>query len=421
MADSRRNTGDIRDTSKIYLLLFTAFALFILNDTIRAMLSKSAVNMKFNLVFIMAGIATIAYLFYKENIDLRMIVLGLAIAGLAFLAIQSGSGKLSHNAKALATIFMPMLIIGFRIPEVDFNPFLRIFIRGFNIICILAVALGLVDYFTEFGITNFFIDYRLFDNEVSSMIRSAQTLGIYRLYSFIGHPLVTAWYLLIFYTLNVLYNRYYKPLLNDYFVIIVTFTGLLLCGSRTALIAALLMLIFLNNSKNKFAFISFVTALGAGLFSTSLFKENLLQRFVLYYEAGDISQGRNQAFYYVWHGYAKMPAWFTGGGLDSSYQITTRWGFIKSFEYPIIMLAYDLGIVAVILIYAALLLIPVYIFIKNRSYRILAFFLLIFIYMNGFTALADYSDYMGQFCFITMILLNLSSIIHKKTEGAILL
>lgn len=414
MADSRRNQSDMQDTGKICLLLFTAFALFILNDTIRAMFSKSALNIKLNLVFILIGILTIAYLFYKENIDLRMIILGLAIAGLAFLAIQSGSGKLSHNVRAFAGIFIPLLIIGFRIPKLDFKPFLKIFIQGLNITCILVVILGMVDYLSGFGITDFLINHNLFDNEASLIIRSAQSLGIYRLYSLIGHPLVTAWYLLIFYMLNVLYNRYYKPLLNDYFVIIVTFIGLLLCGSRTALIVALLMLIFLNNSKNKLGFISFVTVMGAGLFSTSLFKENLLQRFILHYEAGDVSQGRNQAFYNVLHGFAQAPAWFTGGGLDSSYEITMKWGFIKSFEYPIIMLAYDLGIVTTFLIYVAILLVPIYVFLKNRSYRILAFFLLMSIYINGFTSLADYTDYMGQFCFVAMILINMSYSINKK-------
>ncbi|MGE5458930.1 MAG: hypothetical protein ACM3NJ_00610 [Methanobacterium sp.] len=420
MEDSDKIQHAKIDHMNYYLLLGMALSLFLFNDTLRTMLIHSEINYKLNLLFMLFAVLTAAYMFYKKNLDLGILLVALTIIGLTFIAIESGSGKMSHYVRATAAIFFPILLLGLRIPEHDFIPFLKSFIKIFNILCIILLVAGIFDYLSDASLQTFFAQQKLFHEELANLVYTEKASGIYRYYSFIGHPLTNALYFMSFYMLNVLYNRYNKPLMNEYLLILIAFTGLLLCGSRTALLAALLMFVFLNNSKHKIAFISFAGVIGAGLFSTAMFKQNLLQRFILKAAAGDVSEGRNLALTCVWKGYVRPPALFTGGGLDSSYLVTKMLGFIKSFEYPFIMLAYDIGILAMALIYLTLFFYPLCVFIKNKHYRLLAFFVLLSIYMNGFNGIAGYNDFMGQFCFLAMILLNLSYLLQKRSKGAVL-
>lgn len=392
------------------LLLFMGLSLFVFNETVRPMLNKSVLNDKFNLLFIFVGLAAISYMFLSQHLDLRVIVMTLAVTGLALIALRSGSGKLSHEARMIATISMPLLITGFRLPEVDLTPFMRNWVRIFNIICITLVVVGIFDYLSGASLQLYWASHHVFAEDLALLVYDEHDSGIYRYYSFIGHPLTNAWYLLTFYTFNILYNRRFKPLLNEYLLIFITLIGLLLAGSRTALLIGLLMFIFLNNSKYKLALLSLLSILGTGLYSTSLFKNNLLQRFKVNVAAGDFSGGRNEALSWVLGGYIRPPAFFTGGGLSSSYLITANMDFIKSFEYPFIMLAYDLGIMTTVLIYATIFIIPLAILVRNKTYGILAFFVLLAIYLNGFNGLANYLDFMGQFCFVVMVLINLSGL-----------
>lgn len=412
--------AEIYDSDKVIggLLLCTAFSLFLFNQTTRAMLYQGKFNMSFNLLFICFAALTIGVLLLKEYVDLRVILMTFTFAGVVLITIiASGNNYLSQLLKVTISMVFPFLITGFRLPEPVFESFFGKFLKTANVVCIFLVCVGLCDYISGAKIQTFFAQHRIFDSDFAHLVLLERSYGIYRYYSFIGHPLTTAWYLLMFYALNILYNRYFGKMLNEYLVTLVALIGLLLCGSRTALIIGLFMFVFLNNRKHKVAFMLSLSALSAGLAMTTLFRNNLMQRFMIGMNSGDYSEGRNEALSRVINSYVHQPSFFTGGGVSYSWQVTLGMGgFIKSFEYPFMMFAYDFGILGVILIYALILLIPALICLKNRSYFLLIFFLAILLYMNGQNDIALYTDQMGQFCFFTMIMINMSYLIKRKRE-----
>jgi hypothetical protein len=141
---------------------------------------------------------------------------------------------------------------------------------------------------------------------------------------------------------------------------------------------------------------------------TPLFQENLLKRHLSILKTGDFSEGRNEIFKRIASGQVEPPNFFIGGGLSYSRQVAQEnISDINSFEYPIIMLAYDVGILGTVLIYTVIFIIPCWVFLKNRRMFLLIAFLALLLYMNGHNDIANYTDGMGQFCFIEMILINL--------------
>lgn len=373
------------------------------------MVNNSALNLKYNLLFIIMGSITICYLFINKSIDLLVVVLVMGITGFTLIALYNGMGRLPHYVRIIATISMPILITGFRLRQNDLEALMKNFLGTFNVICILLVAAGILDYMSGGSIQTYFAN-KLYEPGLAELVYREKDLGIYRYYSFIGHPLTNAWYMLLFYLFNSLYKRSFnKMLLNEYLLIVIAFVGLLLSGSRTALVIGLFMFAFLNSYKHKLAIFSYLSILCAGLLSSSLFQKNLLQRFMVNVASGNISGGRNEALMWVLKGFVKPPHFIIGGGISSSYLITANMDFIKSFEYPIIMLAYDIGILSTFLIYLSILFIPFLIFLRNRTYDIMIFFTLVTLYINGFNSMASYTDFMGQVCFVIMILINLSN------------
>lgn len=414
-----QNTG-LTESEKVIvsLLLGTAFSLFLFSGTTRSMLNHSNLNLSFNLIFICFCILTIGMLLLKEAVELRIVLITFAFAGFAFITLAAfGNIFSSQLLKVIVSMVMPLLITGFRLTEPVFESFFEKFIKAFNVVCIILVGIGIYDYLSGAAIQTYCAYHNIFDIDFTRLILLELSSGIYRYYSFIGFPLTTAWYFLMFYALNILHNRYYRHMLNEYLLTLVTLIGLVLCGSRTALVIGLLMFVFLNNRKRKAAFVILLSTLSAGLALTPLFRNNLMKRFMIGMNSGDFSEGRNVAISRVINNYVPRPPFFTGGGISYSRQITlSMGGVINSFEYPFMMFAYDWGIIGTVLIYTLILIIPGVICIKNKGYFLFMFFAGISLYMNGHNDIANYADYMGQFCFFTMIMVNMSYWIKGKQE-----
>jgi len=361
---------------------------------------------------------TIGSLLLKECVDIRIVLVTFAFTGIALITIIAvGNNFLGHWLRVMVSMVLPFLITGFRLPESVFESFLGKFIKAVNIVCFILVGIGICDYLSGAAIQTYFAKHHIFDNEFAHLVLLERSSGIYRYYSFLGHPLTNAWYLLMFYALNILYNRYFRKMLNEYMLALITLIGLVLCGSRTALIIGFFMFVFLNNGKHKSAYILLLSTLSAGIALTPLFQNNLMKRFMIGKDNGDFSEGRNIALSWVFNNHVKPPSFFTGDGIGYSRKITLMiGGFINSFEYPFIMFAYDIGILGTILVYTLILFIPVLIYLKNKSYFLLIPFITISLYMNGQNGIANYTDYMGQFCFFTMVMVNMSNLIKKRGE-----
>lgn len=412
------NTGLTKpEEATVNLLLGLAFSLFLFSQTTRSMFNHSNLNLSINVLFAFFGILTIGILLLKECIDLRVILITLAFAGVVLISVVAAGKSFSQLLKVTVSMLLPFLITGFRLTRPVFESFFKKFMKALNVVCIILFIIGIFDYLSGAVIQTYCAQHNVYDIEFTNLILMERLYGVYRYYSFLGFPLTTAWYFLIFYALNIMYNRYFGKMLNEYLVILITLVGLVLCGSRTALVIGLFLLIFLNNRKHKSSFFLLLSTLSAGLALTPLFQNNLMKRFMIGMDSGDFSGGRNEAFLRVVNGYVNQPPIFNGGGISYSRQITLGMGgLINSFEYPLLMFAYDWGIMGTILIYTLILIIPGLICIKNKSYFLLMLFGVIFLYMNGHNDIANYTDYLGQLCFFAMIIVNMSYWLKQKSE-----
>lgn len=420
MVKTQKLGNMVSDKAIIGLLLSTCGSIFLFNEPARTMFNQGKFNTAFNLLYIVFCSLTIAVFIYKECLDIRIVLVTFAFAGGALITQLASKPDLFHFVNIIPSLIMPFLTTAFIFPAALFEQFFEKLIKATNVVIIILVIIGICDYFSGAALQMFLAQHHIFDDDQARLAMSGHARGIYRYYSLIGHPLANAWYLLAFYILNILNNRHFKQVLNEYLVTLVMLIGLLLCGSRSALIIGFLMIVFLNNRKNKAAFILILSVVSVGLAMTPMFQKNIMQRFIIGSTSGDPSEGRNMALSWVFNGYVKPPPFFLGGGSAFSRTITSMMGgFISSFEYPFMMFAYDFSIVGTILIYIIVLVIPILIFLKNESYTILAFFLAISLYLNGFNAISNYTDYMGQFCFIIMILINMSYVIRSKREKSV--
>ncbi len=406
------------DQAIVPLLLCTAFSLFLFNVSFRTIFNEGSINSSYNLLFIIFGLLGIAVFMLNQLVDIGIVFLTSAFFGVTIFTVIYG-GQDSFQISIIPSMVMPFLLLGFRVPETAFNTFLRIFIKVFSLVVIIVVISGIGDYVSNKSLQVYFAQH-IFSNELARLVNNELSYGIYRLFSVFGHPLSNTWYVLAFYALNILYNRYYRQLINEYLLILVTLIGLLLCGSRTGLIIGLFMILFLNNIKHKLPFYVLLSTFCTGIVITPFFQENMMRRFFIGSNTGNFSGGRNEALYRVFKGFVEQPDFFIGGGLSSSRQITLNMvGVINSFEYPSVMFAYDFGILGTILIYLLILIIPALIFLTNRTYFLLITFLMLSAYMNGFNALASYTDHMGQLCFLTMVMLNMSYIVRRNRDEAL--
>lgn len=419
MVEAEKIRRLVTDKGMVRLLLCTAFSLFLFSEPTRAMLNQSSFNVSFNLLYIFFGIVTIVLLILMNSVDIRVALVACAFLGVAVMTlVLLESNFLFKFAVIISTMFLPFMMTGIRLPEVVFEAFIEKFIKGANVVCLTLVAIGMVDYLSGSALQMFLAQRHIFESDQARLVILEHSVGIYRYYSVMGHPLINAWYLLAFYSLNILHNRYFRVLLNEYLLTLVTLIGLMLCSSRTALILGLFMGVFLNNRKQKGANLLLLSVVSGGLSMTSMFRDNLRRRFALGMNSKDASGGRNEALTRVFDGFVTPPNFFTGGGLGYSRHVTLLMGgFITSFEYPFMMFAYDFGILGTVLIYMLILVIPVAICMNHKHGFMIIFLVAISIFLNGFNGIATYTDSMGQFCFFVMIMVNMSYVIQQRQEG----
>ena len=406
------------------LWIVLILSIFLLNETPRMLLIYKLSNNQSNIwyinfLFIMSVTLLFIYYMKREKINLKTIFLIIIIMGLLFA--NSLFGNINTNSFLLffITNAFPLMLIAYELDSI--NTITEIFLKIFNFIIILLTIYGIIDYLTK-GALQLFIADNLAYGELQLLINSEHGY-IYRMYSFFGHPLHNAELYIIFYTTNKVYNRFHKNYYNDYILLIITSIGLILSGSKTALVIGCFLFIFCSGiKKHKFLYLIFFMITISILFSSSIFKNNLFERFQIGIETNDISSGRNDVLKEVIRLGIK-PNWITSAGAGNSRNITVNaMTGAENFEYPPIMLAYDYGIIETGLIYALIFLYPFITFFRNKHWFILFNYLGLFIYANSNNGLANLgTDSMAILCFIIMLFINLSNqqklSLHMQNKG----
>lgn len=303
----------------------------------------------------------------------------------------------------LGSYFIPLILIGLKINSENFKQFFEFFLKIFNSIVIFIVVLGVLDYFWKYKIISS-LSF-LLSPRTEELVNIQSTRGIYRLYSFMGHPLYNTQLFLMFYVLNMLKHRYYTNTIKIKYILAISLIGISLTASKTGFILVGVLLLIFNSGKKNYKYYTIVILVVLVSFLLGMFDNTILRL-----SSESLSTGRNE----IWETISKNNLYpfkyFTGYGHSFTYYYNKiiPWAS-AAFEYPIRMFSLELGIINALLIYFFIFIYPIYFLLKGRDWRLLVGYLIIFIDVNTYNGLSNPGDNMLVFSIFIFIVLNLQT------------
>ncbi|WP_264448454.1 hypothetical protein [Bacillus cereus] len=393
-----------------YSIIF-CIALFVLNETTRKIFgsSISTVNILF---LIFGGIYFLSSVLHKRINPFILFIVSFFSIIVIFSMNTIWSYPSVYTVFTFVNLLMPLFLVGIKLKHEEALKALKVFLYIFNFFILILFLSGIVDVITKSAI-QLTLASTVFKGEGYDLLIIKENLsGIYRFYSFAGHPLTNAKYFLIFYIMNNIYAVKVGYLMNKYLITFITMVGLVLCGSKTALVLFVILLILYSNVKKyKFLYYIGIASLFLVIYNSDLFENNLKQRFVEGVTTGNISSGRNDLLELLANSSStELPEFFYGGGANSSREKALELGGgASNFEYPLIMLAYDYGILGTLIIYICIFFYPIYLFWRHKDFYTMVNFIFLTLMINSNNSIANLSsDYMAQHCFLILLLINVS-------------
>jgi hypothetical protein len=345
----------------------------------------------------------IAYLWIITNI---LIIISIALGGFK-------NTTLNNLIFWINDIFI-LIIIGIKSYKIiEIEKTVKAFIGILNCTIIIVVIIGIVDYLTGSKIQEILAEYYFNEGYFTRTI-IYQADKIYRYYSVLGHPLRLSGIILINYALNIVYRKYYESIININFLSAISLIGICLANSKAGIVSIVGLIILSNFSEKKGLILKivFTGTLLVVLFSTSLFRSTILNRFF----STDLTTGRSEIVSYIKTGYIPQPS-LIGKGPGYSYYVSNEAATgALSFEYPPIMYSYDCGIIGMLFIYSILFIYPIYILIRSKQWFVVFCYLIVFLQYNTHAGIVVQEDTMGQLVFFTYIIINIVGVNEKKNS-----
>lgn len=318
--------------------------------------------------------------------------------------------KLTNVILSITSYMIPLLLIGVRIKEESFENIFRKFLKILNVIIILITFLGLIDFVFRTNV-NIYIS-KFMTARLQELILNQQFKDKHRMYSFMGHPLFNTQLYLMFFSLNSIYSKYYRPILSKQLIIIISLIGVGMAASKTGFILIVLSITLINFKKSKIKHLIVVSV----AFSTTLYLgifDNTIQRFL----GGSLTTGRSEAWETVTNMGMFPIKFFTGygNGFTFVYNQYISWAS-AAFEYPVRMFSLEMGILMCILIYACIGVIPSMILLKRRHFFLFISYIIVFTDINTYNGLALLGDNMLIFCIFIFVILNMSDILYERRQ-----
>ncbi|CEH33397.1 hypothetical protein [Romboutsia lituseburensis] len=394
------------------IFIFFIITLFIFPQEIRS----GILGGKFGTVNFIAVI-TIGILFLKYIKNINKIYFAFwYITILIYLFTASlYEVDLGRIIKCILIYFMPLLIIGFELEKKDTIKILKFWLNTINCIIIVITVIGIIEKFL--GI-NIMIELSKFMTpRIRDLVMMQQSEKIYRLYSFMGHPLFNTQMYLIFFVINNIYSYYILNNRCKLWVAIFSIVGISLTASKTGIVMislAIVLLFKVDSKVSKIIIIALIIILGNEF---NLF-DNVITRFM-----GDsLTTGRSEKWEFIKSMNQYPMKFFTGYGNGFVFELNNYINWASAaFEYPIRMFAFEFGILTMVLIYIPIMIIPTFLLIKRRQVYLLISYYIVFIQVNTYNGLALHGDYMLIFCFFVFMIINISKMLKgdvKKYENS---
>jgi len=312
---------------------------------------------------------------------------------LCMISFSVGRSHFNNIPAYFLTLILPMLLMNCNFKNINWQAFFRKFLIFFNTFTYIILVYGFLDYILGGAINAWMCDHFFIESIVDSITSIYNTN--YRLVTPWGPSLFNAFIFIVFLIINTIDNtKNIKSQFRMYWIYIVTMFGIVLCGSKVALICVIFYIAVTRfEEKNKVLNILLTSLFLFVIFSSDFFQENIWRRIIEQYISGDLTTGRSYIISFIFSGKIELPGIFFGQGAGYSRalssQLNTLFGTATNFEYPLIMLAYDYGIIAT-LIYVYLMFIFPIVSLFQKKNKVMAWgYLVIVIYLNSFNGLAD--------------------------------
>lgn len=310
--------------------------------------------------------------------------------------------------KVIMVYILPLLMIGINIEKNLFIRLLKKIINLFNFLIILITILGLLEFILKIPISILLSNFMT--PRMQELIQIQQEREVFRLYSFMGHPLFNTQLYLMFFVLNNIYTKYFGKILNQKIVIIISIIGIGMTASKTGLILILLSIILVTHNKSYLKKFIFIFCILIIIVSTGIF-DNTLQRFA----EGSLTSGRSESWNYIIKNGIFPIKFFSGYGHEFTFKLNNYFEWASAaYEYPFRMFALEFGRLMSILIYIPIGLIPTFILLKRKQIYLFISYIIIFIDINTYNGLAVAGDHMLLIAIFIFIILNISKILESK-------
>lgn len=394
----------------IYVLIFYTF---LYSNVVRLLLSNlTHINLLYSYLPTILITGYCLYYFNRENGFILYVAFFIFLLDLISVGYYQIDIKKSY--RFLYSILVPLLLISLNLERP--KAIIKQFLAFYNILIIVNVIYGLVDFLTGKKIQTVLANLLYGTNYYVSIQWDMQS-QVYRLFSLLGHPLTNMLLLIIFISMNLAYTHYYNEKTNVplNIVFLITIIGTVVCNSKfgIGIISAILISIIIVKKK-KLRNLLLLLIICLSVLGIGPVKQNIVQRFLMASENGDLTNGRMSAMDYLSNSDVPFPNVFIGKGMGTSDSLLQSVSSLNNIELPTVMYMYDYGIFITFLIYLILYLYPIIIFFKNRHFYLAFLFTLIFIFANSYNGMAVSLGITQILTFITMLLINMSNDIKMK-------
>lgn len=394
----------------IFILFYYTFCYTVI---IRLILGEiTHLNLMYSIVPCL--VIVLYYLVFTKFINLFVLYLVIFIFSINIVSIVYFNIPFSGVYRFIVSLLIPLLVVGIKLQESKM--IFKRFIKIYNWIIIINIFYGLIDYVLHKKLQFLLADFLLFSS-ISRSIQADLNTDVYRLFSLLGHPLTNTLLLIIFIGINLLYQHYYKDNINfnTAIIFLTTIVGSFLCNSKFGILIILLILLSaILTGSNKGKKLLYILICCIIVLLNSSLRNNVLNRFFMAFEEGDVSNGRFSAIGSLIQNDVSLPFFFLGKGIGASDYLLQSISDLDNIEVPAVMFMYDYGIFITILIYIILYLIPVVIFVKNKHWYMLFLYTMIFLFANSYNGLATSMGIVQILTFFSMFLINLSKDLRRK-------
>ena len=349
--------------------------------------------------------ATVILLLLKKQLSVleKWMIFFWGIALISFFA-SNASITTGKSMAAFFNCLFPIALIVCRFREERASKIIKVILVCFNVFIVILLLNAIIEKVSGNAILSILVD-----------VLKAQELRMYleypapwRFFSLWGHALTNALLFNMFFILNDCYYRCVGKKYPKLIYFLIALVGVLLCASKTAIVV--LVLYFIASSyRNKWIMIG--SATGAVVLFLAGGFDLLIERF----QTTALTSGRMERLLAYLNSTVYPLGMKMGYGTGSVFSIDEMEFFKAGFEFPILMHAFDYGVLFAIICIGSIYVYVTYHMWKKKQYCIWIGYSLLYAEINVYNGIClRNQDIFVITCVFTMLILTCCEILKNE-------